>query len=105
MRTTYGEHPCLPVQIHTMAVETGLLERLAQDPLEPVRLLALSALQYARDAAEAKAAARRAPAHPTRPQESAPALAATAAHYTAVSRELLAVAQQLRLVASEVVGR
>jgi len=51
VRTTYGEHPCLPVQIHTMAVETGLLERLAQDPLEPVRLLALSALQYARDAA------------------------------------------------------
>lgn len=91
------EHLCLPVVIHTMPVETRLLERLAQDPLEHVRILARRALQYAHDAAQAKAAARRAPAHPQRPQESATALEAIAAHYATVSGELLSIAQQLRL--------
>lgn len=99
-------HLCVPVQIHTMQVETGLLERLAQDPLEPVRLLARRALQYAQDAASAKAAALRAPAQPARPQESATVLEALAAHYGTVARELLSVAQQLRLtVAPSVVAR
>ncbi|GIG29297.1 hypothetical protein [Cellulomonas marina] len=98
--TIHDEHLCVPGVIHTMPVETSLLERLAQDPLEPVRMLARRALQYANDATQAKAAARRAPEHSQRPQDSATALEAIAAHYTAVSRELLGVAQQLRRAAA-----